>query len=269
MRARSLVVGLLAGAGLVLASVMGPAAAAAPAAENPNDGVTPYIIGGEDADQEYPFMTSLQDSQGHFCGGSLISSEWVLTAAHCVQGSAPGDFTARIGSNDNSQGGEEAGVTEVVPHPDYDGASPGADIALVKLDKAVQAAPIKVTGSTEAGTASRLLGWGQTCPEQGCGDVPTMLQQLDTSVVAAEECTGGIDGSTELCTDNPNGDSGACYGDSGGPQIVQSGDGWTQIGVTSRTGNNDPTCATGPSIYTNAVAYTDWINETTGGALAA
>jgi secreted trypsin-like serine protease len=82
-------------------------------------------------------------------------------------------------------------------------------------------------------------------------------------VLDASACAG-IDGSLELCTSNPNGDSGACYGDSGGPQVTGGEGNWTLIGVTSRAGNSNPTCATGPSIYTDATAYASWIGEHTG-----
>ncbi|AXB45772.1 S1 family peptidase [Amycolatopsis albispora] len=255
MKARSLVVGLLTGAACAVAAVAG----ATPAGAD----VTPFIVGGNDADQEYSWMVSLQEGGNHFCGGSLISPEWVLTAAHCVQGSSADSISARIGSNDRTSGGEEAQAAEVVVHPDYTGTGAGGDIALVKLSAPAKSAPISLGTTTDAGTKTRLLGWGQTCPERGGCDAPVQLQQLDTQVVEADKCTG-IDGSVELCTDNPGGDAGACYGDSGGPQIVGSAGKYELIGVTSRTGNGDPTCATGPSIYTSAPAYSDWISQNVG-----
>ena len=72
-----------------------------------------------------------------------------------------------------------------------------------------------------------------------------------------------FDGTAELCTDNPGGKAGSCYGDSGGPEIVRDGDQWLLVGVTSSAGTNDPACATEPSIYTSVVAYTPWIAEKT------
>jgi secreted trypsin-like serine protease len=231
------------------------------AADDP--GVTPMIVGGGDADQTYSFMVSLQNGGSHFCGGSLISAEWVLTAAHCVEGSSPADVSARIGSTEWQSGGEEAQAAEIIVHEGYNGTSPGNDIALVKLAAPATSAPVALAANAPAGTASRLIGWGQTCPQPGACGAPDVLQQLDVEVLDAGGCTG-IDGALELCTSNPNGDSGACYGDSGGPQIVGDGTTWSLIGVTSRSGNNDSTCATGPSIYTNATAYADWIAQHTG-----
>ncbi|MEQ0560308.1 serine protease [Amycolatopsis sp. NEAU-NG30] len=239
---------------LALLSVLVPGTATA----------APGIVGGGNADQPYPFAVSLHSSTGKlFCAGALLAPTWVVTAAHCAFGKPPSAITVRAGTNEAGEGGEVVQLADIVVNPAFNTESPAGDIALLRLATPVKAAPIGLAAAAAPGTATRILGWGQTCPKVGCGGIPSTLQQLDTHIVEGAKCTSVFDGTAELCTDNPGGKAGACFGDSGGPEIVQDGDHWLLVGVTSRPGNNDPECATAPSIYTSVVAYAPWIAEKT------
>ncbi|HEV7980265.1 serine protease [Amycolatopsis sp.] len=247
MKAKSLLTGLFIAAVTALSGLAMPGAAVA--APEPT-GVQPNIVGGGNASQVYSFMASLQSSSGgHSCGGTLIKANWVVTAKHCGT-----PYQVRVGTTNRSSGGTVARVAARVAHPT-------ADLALLRLSTSVSQAPAAIAASSGAvGTATRIIGWGQTCaPAGGCG-APTTLQQLDTSIVTDSRCLG-ISGASEICTNNPGGDKGACYGDSGGPQIKQVNGVWQLIGATSRAGNNNSTCATGPSIYVDVSYFSSWIAQ--------
>ncbi|RSM69720.1 serine protease [Amycolatopsis sp. WAC 01375] len=222
------------------------------------------LVGGREADEPYPFIASLHSASGKiFCAGTLIAADWLVTAGHCVEGKNPANLSARIGSNDNTQGGKIAKPAEIVVNPSYNPAPEhaGGDLALVRLAAPVKTAPITLGAVVAPGTPTRLLGWGQTCPTSGCGKGTAKLQQLDTKIVEGVRCTAKFDGAVELCTDNPGGNSGSCYGDSGGPEIAKVDGKWVLLGLISRPGNADPVCATSPSIATSVVAYAQWIAE--------
>ncbi|CAL9635156.1 hypothetical protein SUDANB95_06161 [Actinosynnema sp. ALI-1.44] len=253
MKVRTLFTAFAVAIGAAFAAAGG--AAAAPSDEGE---LTPYIVGGGNATQVYSFMVSLQSTTGsHFCGGSLIKANWVVTAKHCVQGRSASSIRARIGTTNRTSGGSVASGAQIVTHPSY-------DIALVRLATSVSQTPITVASTSgPVGTATRIIGWGQTCAPRGCGGAPITLQELNTSIVSDSSCYG-IYGSYEICTNNPNGNSGACYGDSGGPQIKSVNGTWQLIGATSRAGNNSSTCATGPSIYMDVPAFRSWISQYAG-----
>lgn len=229
--------------------------------------VQPFIVGGHDSTEEYPFMVSLQGPTGeHSCGGSLIKKDWVVTAGHCVLGKEPGEMQVRIGSADRTTGGTVAGVSEAIPHPEFDPQNfdKGFDVALLKLDKQVPQEPIRIAPEAgPAGTPTRIIGWGATCDDrQQCPEPPLRLQEVGMNLVPAEQCDK-INAERELCIDGQTEGTQACNGDSGGPQLKGKPGEWELIGATSRDGDNDPKCGTGTGVYTDVTTHRDWIDQQT------
>ncbi|MFD0890947.1 S1 family peptidase, partial [Streptosporangium algeriense] len=152
------------GAALVLVLTGAPQAQADPGPSNGGGTVTPAIVGGTDATHAYSFMVSIQDAETHFCGGSLVSPTWVVTAWHCVQNHTPEELKLRIGSLKWQTGGQERGVAQIVLHPQ--GSYGPNDLALLRLGQPVSGTPIRIGTRPAAGTATRLIGWGCTAPGQ-------------------------------------------------------------------------------------------------------
>lgn len=212
------------------------------------DDIGIQVVNGRPATENYPFMVYVSG-----CTGTLIKANWAVTARHC-----PTPATVRVGSVNRSSGGTVVRVLRAVNNPSI-------DVKLLQLASSVTHAPAPIpTASGPVGTATRIIGWGQTCPQRGCGSAPAVANELDTSILADSRCSG-INGPGEICTNNTNGNAGACYGDSGGPQVRMISGRWNLIGATSRAGNNNPTCATGPSIYGDLTSIRAWINTQVGG----
>ena len=205
------------------------------------------VVGGTPASQAYPFLTYVGG-----CTGSLIKANWVVTARHC-----PSPSTVRVGSTDSGSGGTVASVSRTVNHPAF-------DVKLLQLSTSVSQTPVVIAAASgPVGTATRIIGWGLTCPTRGCAANPTTAHELDTSIVADSGCTAGVNATYEICTGNP-GNKGACYGDSGGPQVKKVNGVWQLIGATSRAGDGGATCAVTPSIYTDLPALRSWITQQVG-----
>jgi secreted trypsin-like serine protease len=254
---------------------------------NEHGPVSPYVVGGEDA-QARSYMASIQYPDGdHECGGSLITDRWVITAKHCAPRIVPGQFHVRIGSADRTTGGTLAGIQQVFSHPLGAPDKAGNDVALILLDQAVPQRPITIARRAgQPGTPTKVLGFGITCDtdvtDPSCGGMASkVLQQLDTKIALDSRCnvadpqTGVrfFDPKTELCTVSRDGKKKmACFGDSGGPQVEVRHGREVLIGATSGDGDDwelrPHVCTTAPDgrngagIWEDLTSQHGWIMQT-------
>lgn len=217
------------------------------------------IVGGDTAMKgEFPFLVSLQDLAGHFCGGSLIAKDWVLTAEHCV---TEGVNTVVIGLHDlgKTGGTETHRVDRIVPHPlrgsrDY-------DYALLHLAGESKFAPIALNRAEIKAEANMITaGWGDTAE---AGGMPNLLQKVTVPFVSSARCSAAYPGKITdrmICAGYDEGGKDACQGDSGGPLFMGTGAERTLVGVVSwGKGCARPNYY---GVYSKVNAVTEWIDST-------
>ena len=208
---------------------------------NPGDLPEPFIVGGEEVDPacpncKYEFMVSLQQG-GHFCGGSLVREDWVITAAHCVTGNNNG-LQVKIGLHNvnGTSGAITRNVDQVIIHPQYSGWSLDNDYALLHLSQPVtNFEPIQLctdTAHDEEPVMSTVMGWGAT---QSGGWGSDVLLEVDVPI---DDSCGNYPNSditnNMVCAGDNNGGEDSCQGDSGGPLIMTNSDGeYELIGIVS------------------------------------
>uniref|UniRef100_H2PRX3 trypsin n=1 Tax=Pongo abelii TaxID=9601 RepID=H2PRX3_PONAB len=257
------------GAGLELHLLLGGrtwlAARAADGCETLGTVAVPFddddkIVGGYTCEENsLPYQVSL-NSGSHFCSGSLINEQWVLSAAHCYET----HIQVRLGEHNIKvlEGNEQfINAAKIIRHP-YNRDTPDNDIMLIKLSSpAVINARVSTislpTAPPAAGTECLISGWGNTLSFGA--DYPDELKCLDAPVLTQAECKASYPGkitNSMFCVGFLEGGKDSCQRDSGGPVVCN---GQLQGVVSWGYG-----CAlkNRPGVYTKVYNYVDWIKDT-------
>jgi secreted trypsin-like serine protease len=246
----------------------------------------PRVVGGEPVPNgDFPFVASVGDARygvtayrRHFCGASLIDSDSVLTAAHCVQDTPRWPLRVTVGRTVLSDdGGQTRRVSRIAIHPRFDGVSDVKyDAAVLTLDSPVQGIPaLGIAGAPqdaleEPDRLATVAGWGNTIAQPARGDngsnLPERMRVARVPIVSdarARDVYGSsFVGALMVAAGKEGKDT--CTGDSGGPMFARQDDKRYQIGITS-FGEG---CATRkyPGVYTevNARAIRTFIVNAAG-----
>ncbi|XP_058978816.1 proclotting enzyme [Musca domestica] len=248
---------------------------------------TGRIVGGvESPNGQWPWMAAIflhgPKRTEFWCGGSLIGSRYILTAAHCTRDSrqkpfAARQFTVRLGDIDLSTDAEPSapvtfGVKEVRAHERFSRIGFYNDIAILVLDKPVRKSkyviPVCLPRAGRMPPKDRLpgrrgtvVGWGTTYYG---GKESTSQRQAELPIWRNEDCDRSYFqpiNENFLCAGYSDGGVDACQGDSGGPLMMRYDSRWLQLGVVS-FGNKcgEPGY---PGVYTRVSEYLDWIADHT------
>ncbi|XP_066265675.1 trypsin-1-like [Branchiostoma lanceolatum] len=233
------------------------------------------VVGGDEAvPGSRPYQASLQDiSWGfawHFCGGALINENWVVTAAHCVDGKSASSLQVSLGDhNIFSNDGNEIirGISRIIMHEDYDSQTVNNDIALLRLSQPANSKfndyvrPISLPGQLSDPSGDCVVsGWGAL--SEG-GSSSAVLMKVSVPIVSRDGCRDAY-GESEItdemiCAGFDEGGKDSCQGDSGGPLTCVYSGAETLDGIVSwGYGCAHPGY---PGVYTRVGQFVDWIND--------
>ncbi|CAD7089404.1 unnamed protein product [Hermetia illucens] len=223
------------------------------------------IIGGEETTiEKYPYQVSIRYIGSHRCGASVLKTNVVLTAAHCVYGASKLLLRFVAGSSQRNSGGSSIYPDNIVIHSGYSPSTAQNDIALAICQEhwvfsdTIQ--PIQLPSASPAvGSSVIVSGWGTE--SEGASEIPINLRAVEVKIVDKKYCSDAyvptgypiLEGM--LCAAVSGGGKDACQGDSGGP--LNSG--LTQVGIVSWGWG----CAQAdyPGVYTDVATYASWINS--------
>ncbi|XP_045451936.1 chymotrypsin-2-like [Melitaea cinxia] len=238
------------------------------------------IVGGTNAGPT-PYMVAIVTGvtvSNLICGGSLVTSRHIMTAAHCnlavtnQDGSLLNSLRVTVGSNRWNRGGSTYRIQRSIVHPNYNHNAIKNDIgflvttANVALSNTVSLVPLNFD-FVGSGVPARVTGWGRT---MNGGSLSSTLRQLETTVIDGNQCRTRVaqraqelniqnfpvvDPNLEICTFHSNG-RGTCNRDSGGP--LMRTDRNQQVGLVSW---GLPCARNAPDMFVRLSAYRAFVEQ--------
>lgn len=224
---------------------------------------------------EFPYNCWLLAFGGSLnsCGCSIVTSQWVVTAAHCVEGKQMRFMTVYAGCTDrtSTENRQEAEVLQIV-YNGYESSTRNNNIALLQLDKQltfnnyVQKIRIpQIPDTIPENSDCYVTGWGQT----GGGATTLNLKYGNVDVISNDKCDSWLSSGVALtnstfCSGSNETDTSPCEGDDGGPLVCHDDVTKTSYlyGVVSWL-DTSGSCGSNPTVYTKTSDYYDWIENTT------
>lgn len=232
------------------------------------------IVGGTIAPiYNHPYLAGLLIDVGlaspSACGGSILSTRRILTAAHCWY---DGRFQARqitvvLGTPYLFHGGVRIGVQAIAVHHGYDFRTFANDIAMlyfpeIRYSHAIQPIPLPSGSLINRDFTDKWVtasGYGRYSDSVN-PTTNTMTRNVRLQVMSNEKCRsfyGGVILDSNICTHGIGG-VGICQGDSGGPLTINEGGQEVLIGVSSFVAR-DGCELQFPSAFARVGNYLDWI----------
>lgn len=202
----------------------------------------------------------------HFCGGSLISEDWVVTAAHCGVKTSDRVVAGEFDQSSNEENVQVLKIAKVFKNTNiFNMFTVNNNITLLKLATPAQFSETvsavclpSVDDDFPAGTLCATTGWGKT--KYNALKTPDKLQQAALPIVSAAECKEhwGSNVTDVMICAGASGVS-SCMGDSGGPLVCYKDGVWTLAGIVSWGNKYCSTSA--PAVYSRVTALIPWVQE--------
>ncbi|XP_068212389.1 trypsin-3-like [Palaemon carinicauda] len=228
------------------------------------------ILGGTKSEKGFwPWQVALLDEDmDHKCGGTLIAPQWVLTAAHCVDGG----LTVVLGEHHLERDDSlevKVKVDKYINYRHFDIETLNHDISLLRLSKKVKynkyilpaCLPSPMENLPKVNKRCVVSGWGKEDRSNFYGS--SVLKHVEVPIVAKSSCKNAypdfVISPNTFCAGSKKHRSDTCQGDSGGPLVCSSKGAWTVYGVTSYGDGCGQQVNYG--VYTEVANYMGWIES--------